>query len=111
MSWKSHYKLDKAADLDLLLERSEWRVVALAENLTSVCDRHRKTTAEQKQGGGGVTSLTCTEGVDVLVELEPHHGPIVVDDVGLTVPSTRHHLLSAVPLEEDTNTDTHRVAA
>lgn len=56
-------------------------------------------------------SLTCTEGVDVLVELEPHHGPIVVDDVGLTVPSTRHHLLSAVPLEEDTNTDAHRVAA
>lgn len=79
----------------------------ISRKLVECRDRHRKTTAEQKQGGGGVTSLTCTEGVDVLVELEPHHGPIVVDDVGLTVPSTRHHLLSAVPLEEDTNTDAH----
>lgn len=83
----------------------------ISRKLDECRDHHRKTTAEQKQGGGGVTSLTCTEGVDVLVELEPHHGPIVVDDVGLTVPSTCHHLLSAVPLEEDTNTDTHRVAA
>lgn len=43
-------------------------------------------------------SLTGTEGVDVLIELEPHDCPIVVDDVGLTVPGTRHHLLSAVTL-------------
>lgn len=53
----------------------------------------------------GITMfLTCTEGVDVLVELEPHDGPIVVDDVGLTIPSARHHLLSAVTLEANTHT-------
>lgn len=81
----------------------------ISRKLDECRDGHRNTTAEQKRGGGGAMSLTCTEGVDVLVELEPHHGPIMVDDVGLTVPSTRHHLLSAVPLEEDT--DAHRVAA
>lgn len=46
--------------------------------------------------------LTRAEGVHVLVELEPHHGTIVVDDVGLAVPGTRDHLLSAVPLHTNT---------
>lgn len=46
--------------------------------------------------------LTRAEGVHVLVELEPHHGTIVVNDVGLAVPGTRDHLLSAVPLQTNT---------
>lgn len=46
--------------------------------------------------------LTGTEGVDVLIELEPHDCPIVVDDVRLTIPGARHHLLSAVSLEANT---------
>lgn len=45
--------------------------------------------------------LTSTESVDVFIELEPHHCPIVVDDVGLTVPGARYHLFSAVTLEAD----------
>jgi len=53
--------------------------------------------------GGG---LTRTEGVDVLVELEADDGPVVVDDVGLTVPGARHHFLSAVALER-THTHTY----
>lgn len=44
------------------------------------------------------TFLTCTEGVDVLVKLEAHDGSVVVDDVCLTVPGARHHLLPAVSL-------------
>lgn len=44
-------------------------------------------------------SLTRTEGVDILIELEPHYCPIVVNDVGLTIPGARYHLLSAVSLE------------
>lgn len=47
-------------------------------------------------------TLTRAEGVHVLVELEAHHGAIVVNDVGLAVPGTRHHLLSAVPLQTNT---------
>ncbi len=48
-------------------------------------------------------SLTRTEGVDVLIELEPHYCPIVVNDVGLPVPGARYHLLSAVSLETNTH--------
>lgn len=50
-----------------------------------------------------IRSLTRAEGVDVLVELEAHRGPVVVDDVCLTVPGTRHHLLSAVSLATHTS--------
>lgn len=46
--------------------------------------------------------LTRAEGVHVLVELEAHHWAIVVNDVGLAVPGTRHHLLSAVSLHTNT---------
>lgn len=46
--------------------------------------------------------LTRAEGVNVLVELEAHNWPIVVDDVGLAVPGARHHLLSAVSLRTET---------
>lgn len=52
-------------------------------------------TLEKIQSG----ALTRTEGVDVLVKLEPHYRPVVVDDVGLAVPGARHHLLSAVTLQ------------
>lgn len=46
--------------------------------------------------------LTRAEGVHVLVELEPHHWTIVVNNVGLAVPGTRDHLLSAVSLQTNT---------
>lgn len=51
-------------------------------------------------------SLTSAEGVDVLIKLEAHHSSIVVNNVGLTVPGARHHLLPAIPLEINTNKQT-----
>lgn len=50
-----------------------------------------------------IFTLTSTEGVDVLIELEPHYSPVVVNDVGLTIPGARYHLLSAVSLEANTH--------
>lgn len=46
--------------------------------------------------------LTRTEGVNILVELEPHDRTIVVNDVGLAIPGARDHLLSAVSLQTHT---------
>lgn len=46
--------------------------------------------------------LTCAEGVNVLVELEPHHWTIAVNDVGLAIPGARNHLLAAVSLQTNT---------
>lgn len=49
--------------------------------------------------------LTCTESVDVLIKLEADDRPVVVDDVGLTVPGAGDHLLSAVALDAIEHTD------
>lgn len=57
----------------------------------------------------GLSFLTSTEGVDVLVELEPNDSPIVVDDVGLTVPGARDDLLSAISLEANTPPTHHQL--
>lgn len=43
-------------------------------------------------------NLTGTESIHVLIELESDDHAIMVDDVSLAVPGTRHHLLSAVTL-------------
>lgn len=47
---------------------------------------------------------TSAESVHVLIKLEPNDCAIMVDDVRLAVPGTRHHLFSAVTLHTHTHT-------
>lgn len=73
------------------------RTVIMNRNLIFMWHKTWSVWCEPQQG-----ILTCAEGVDVLVELEAHNWAIVVNDVGLTIPGTRNHLLSAVSLQANT---------
>lgn len=58
-----------------------------------------ETRGRQVWLGAAGRELTCTEGSDILVHLEADNRAVMINDVGLSVPGTGHHLLHPVALK------------